>query len=93
MSSKHARPAGVAARVGGWSARHAKTVLAGWIVFVALAFVVGNAVGAKKLTPADQFNGSSGRAEKVLEQQFPTRSARASFTLSEKSSLMVATPV
>ena len=72
MSSTHARPAGLAARVGGWSARHSKTVLAGWIAFVVVAFMAGNAVGAKKLTPADQFNGSSGRAEKVLEQQFPT---------------------
>jgi RND superfamily putative drug exporter len=62
---------GLAARLGGWSARHKKTVLAGWFVFVALAVMVSSFVPANKLTKADQFTGESGRAEKTLESSFP----------------------
>jgi uncharacterized membrane protein YdfJ with MMPL/SSD domain len=63
---------GVAARVGSWSARHKKSVLAGWLAFVVLSVVLGGMVGTDKLTKADQFTGQSGRAEKTLEQRFPT---------------------
>jgi uncharacterized membrane protein YdfJ with MMPL/SSD domain len=63
---------GIAARVGGWSARHKKSVLAGWLVFVVASVVLGSAFGTSKLTNADQFNGQSGKAEKTLEQRFPT---------------------
>src|SRR6185369_8035106 len=64
-------PKGLAARLGGWSARHKKSVLAGWFVFVALAIMVSMFVPANKLTKADQFTGESGRAEKTLESNFP----------------------
>jgi RND superfamily putative drug exporter len=62
---------GIAARVGGWSARHKKSVLAGWLVFVVASVVIGGAVSTNKLTQADQYTGQSGRAEKTLEQRFP----------------------
>jgi uncharacterized membrane protein YdfJ with MMPL/SSD domain len=62
---------GLAARLGGWSARHKKSVLLGWFVFVALAMLVSTFLPANKLTKADQFTGESGRAEKTLESSFP----------------------
>ncbi|HEY0386828.1 MAG TPA: MMPL family transporter [Gaiellales bacterium] len=62
---------GLAARLGGWSARHKRSVLAGWFVFVALAVMVGSFLPANTLTKADQFTGESGRAEKTLESSFP----------------------
>jgi uncharacterized membrane protein YdfJ with MMPL/SSD domain len=62
---------GLAARLGSWSARHKKSVLVGWFVFVALAVMVSSFVPANKLTKADQFTGESGRAEKTLESSFP----------------------
>ena len=62
---------GLAARLGGWSARHKKSVLLGWFVFVALAMMVSSFVPANTLTKADQFTGESGRAEKTLESNFP----------------------
>jgi RND superfamily putative drug exporter len=58
-------------RVGSWSARHKKSVLAGWLVFVVLSVVFGNMIGTNQLTEADSFTGESGRAEKVLEKSFP----------------------
>ena len=36
-------------RVAGWSARHYKTAIAGWLVLVAAAFIVGQLLPAKKL--------------------------------------------
>jgi uncharacterized membrane protein YdfJ with MMPL/SSD domain len=66
---------GLAARLGGWSARHKKSVLLGWFVFVALAMMVSSFVPANKLTKADQFTGESGRAEKTLESSFPKPAA------------------
>jgi uncharacterized membrane protein YdfJ with MMPL/SSD domain len=62
---------GLAARLGGWSARHKKSVLLGWFVFVVLAVMVSSVVPANNLTKADQFTGESGRAEKTLESSFP----------------------
>jgi uncharacterized membrane protein YdfJ with MMPL/SSD domain len=62
---------GLAARLGGWSGRHKKSVLLGWFVFVVLAVMVSSVVPANNLTKADQFTGESGRAEKTLESSFP----------------------
>jgi uncharacterized membrane protein YdfJ with MMPL/SSD domain len=62
---------GLAARLGGWSARHKKSVLLGWVAFVVLAMMVTSFVPANTLTKADQFTGESGRAEKTLESSFP----------------------
>ena len=66
------RHGGIAARIGGWSARHKKSVLVGWLVFVVLAVVIGGAVGTKSLTQADGYTGQSGKAEQALAKSFPT---------------------
>ena len=73
---------GIAAAVGGWSARHKKSVLAGWLVFVVASVVLGSAFGTSKLTNADQFSGQSGKAEKTLEQRFPTRAHESALVYS-----------
>jgi RND superfamily putative drug exporter len=90
MTATPARPAGIAARVGGWSARHKKSVLAGWILFVVLSVVVGGAVGAKKLTTADQYTGESGRAEQTLQASFPAPAHES--TLIHSTTLHVGDP-
>jgi uncharacterized membrane protein YdfJ with MMPL/SSD domain len=61
-----ARKRNLAARMGGWSARHRKVAIFGWIGFVAVAIMVGNAVGQDKIQGADQFSGEAGRAEQAL---------------------------
>ena len=59
-----------AARAGRWSAQHRKTAIWGWIAFVAIAFVIGGAVGIKK--PADYIGpGDSGRADQLALDHFP----------------------
>ena len=71
VQQQQAQPQGFAGRVGTWSARHKKTVLVGWLLFVALSSVGGGMISSNKLTKADQFSGESGRAEKTLETKFP----------------------
>ena len=56
----------LASRAAHWSATHRKTAIWGWLVFIVVAFMVGNAVGQKELHGADDFNGESGRAERTL---------------------------
>jgi uncharacterized membrane protein YdfJ with MMPL/SSD domain len=59
---------GIAARAGRWSARHRALAIAGWLVFVVLAGMVGGPVGTKHLTDAETRNGESGAATRALDQ-------------------------
>jgi RND superfamily putative drug exporter len=63
------KPKGLAARAGRWSAQHRKTAIFGWLAFVIVAFMVGNAVGTKKVEQT--LPGESGRAQKIQEDNFP----------------------
>ena len=59
-------PSGVAARAARWSSEHRKLAIWGWIVFVVIAVMVGNAVGKDEIHGADAFTGEAGDAEQVL---------------------------
>ncbi|WP_194909515.1 MMPL family transporter [Catenulispora rubra] len=61
------RERSVAAALGGWSARHRKTAVFGWLLFVVLATVVGGAVGQQGLTDAQNGVGSSAQALQILQ--------------------------
>ncbi len=56
----------LASRAAHWSATHRKTAIWGWLAFVAVAVLAGNAVGQNQIHGADDFNGESGRAEQAL---------------------------
>jgi RND superfamily putative drug exporter len=51
-------------RVAGWSARHRKTALLGWLLLVAGAVMISSMLGTKNLNSYDP--GQAGRAERVL---------------------------
>ena len=51
-------------RIAGWSARHRKTALIGWLLLVAGAVMIGSMLGTKNLNSYDP--GQAGRAERVL---------------------------
>src|SRR5215472_1367277 len=53
-------------RIAGWSVRHRKTAVIGWLVLVAVAIAVGNMLGTKNLNSYDP--GQAGRAERVLNR-------------------------
>ena len=56
-----------AARAGRWSARHRKTAIVGWLLFVVLATVLGGKVGQNDLDEAARGNGESKRADTIVE--------------------------
>ncbi|MFC1434877.1 MMPL family transporter [Streptacidiphilus sp. N1-3] len=59
---------GLAAAIGGWSARHRKTAVFGWLLFVVLATVLGGMAGSVQTTDQDEGIGQSGRAEQMIHQ-------------------------
>jgi RND superfamily putative drug exporter len=61
------RAAPVVERIAGWSARHRKAAVFGWLVLVAVVFVAGQALGAKSLPPPNDA-GQSGQAEQALHR-------------------------
>src|SRR5437763_1740802 len=68
-STESRRPApgrNVAAHMGHWSANHRKTAIWGWLAFVAIAVLIGKAVGQNTIHGADRFSGEAGRAEQAL---------------------------
>src|SRR5215469_13373990 len=56
----------VVERIAGWSARHRKTALFGWLLLVVGAVMLSNMLGTKNLNSYDP--GQSGRAERVLDR-------------------------
>ena len=56
----------VVERIAGWSARHRKTVVLGWLVLVAAIFVVGSVLPASSVPSNDA--GQSGQAEQTLQR-------------------------
>jgi putative drug exporter of the RND superfamily len=66
----------LAARAGCWSARHWKTATLGWLVLIALVFVLGSLVGKKELSDAGGMNGDSARAQQIIDSAgFPDNPA------------------
>ena len=64
-----------AARAGRWSAKHRKTAILGWILFVVLATVIGGSVGQRTLDDAASGNGDSKRGSMLIEAaDFPEQS-------------------
>src|SRR5690242_21756933 len=60
----------VAARMGRWSASHKKTAIFGWLAFIVVAAMIGNAVGTKRLDPTRSGTGESGHVQAVLADHF-----------------------
>src|SRR5690242_6469182 len=65
------RQENLAARAGRWSARHRRLAVFGWLAFVLIAFMVGQAVGQKHVTREQQGNGDSRTARQLIGDHFP----------------------
>ena len=61
----------LAARAARWSAQHREAAILGWLAFVAVAVVLGGAVGTKHIPQDNNGVGESGRAQQVLHDKFP----------------------
>ncbi|MET7638757.1 MMPL family transporter [Streptomyces sp. NPDC005438] len=57
----------LAARLGGWSTRHRKTAVFGWLLFVVLAATLGGMSGMVSATNSEMDTGESAKATRLLE--------------------------
>jgi len=73
----------LAARMGRWSARHRKIAIFGWLGFVVLAFLIGGMIGTKTLVWQTSLPGESGRAERILYEDFRPPASEAVLIQSE----------
>jgi RND superfamily putative drug exporter len=69
------RSTNLAARAGRWSARHRKTAIIGWFVFVVVALMAGGAIGTEELQDEDAGVGEAREADQVLADAFPENPA------------------
>jgi RND superfamily putative drug exporter len=58
---------GLAARAGGWSARHRWAAVGIWVLFVVLAMGLGSAAGRVDVKDSDQLKGETHTAAKIIE--------------------------
>ena len=58
----------LAARMARWSSKHRKKAFWGWLVFVIVAFAIGNAMGSTQISDVDQFTGEAHDAEAALDR-------------------------
>ncbi|WP_377272165.1 MMPL family transporter [Peterkaempfera sp. SMS 1(5)a] len=58
---------GLAAAIGGWSARHRRTAVVGWLLFVVLAAWLGGLAGSVQVSDSEQMPGEVARAQQILD--------------------------
>src|SRR2546430_1120133 len=66
MDTKQPARAPIVERVAGWSARHRKTAVFGWLLLVVVAVAAGHQLGTSNVNSYDP--GQAGRAERVLDR-------------------------
>ncbi|MHC3469717.1 MMPL family transporter [Streptomyces sp. 7R007] len=67
MRNGDSRVRGIAARAGGWSARHRWAAVGIWVLFVVLAMGLGSAAGRVDVKDSDQLKGETHTAAKIIE--------------------------
>ncbi|MFC3574643.1 MMPL family transporter [Streptomyces yaanensis] len=68
MGNGDTRVRGIAARAGGWSARHRWAAVGIWVLFVVLAMGIGSAVGRVDVDESDQLKGETHTAAQIIKQ-------------------------
>ncbi|MFB7437747.1 MMPL family transporter [Streptomyces mirabilis] len=67
MGNGDIRVRGIAARAGGWSARHRWAAVGIWVLFVVLVMGLGSAAGRVDVKESDQLKGETHTAAKIIE--------------------------
>ncbi|CAM5608919.1 MMPL family transporter [Streptomyces fumanus] len=67
MGNGEIRVRGLAARAGGWSARHRWAAVGIWVLFVVLAMGAGSAAGRVDVKDSDQLSGETHTAARIIE--------------------------
>ncbi|MGW3289916.1 MMPL family transporter [Streptomyces sp. NPDC001002] len=91
MGNGQSRVRGVAARAGGWSARHRWAAIGIWVLFVVLAMGLGSAAGRVDVKDSDQLKGETHTAAKIIEDAGIDEPASESVLVQAKSGGIKAT--
>ncbi|WP_405528704.1 MMPL family transporter [Streptomyces canus] len=67
MGTGDTRVRGLAARAGGWSARHRWAAVGIWVLFVVLAMGLGSAAGRVDVKDSDQLKGETHTAAQIID--------------------------
>ncbi|MET8566336.1 MMPL family transporter [Streptomyces flaveolus] len=67
MGNTEVRVRGLAARAGGWSARHRWAAVGIWVLFVVLAMGLGSAAGRVDVSGSDQLKGETHTAAEIID--------------------------
>ncbi|MEV6382314.1 MMPL family transporter [Streptomyces sp. NPDC051773] len=68
MGNGETRVRGIAARAGGWSARHRWAAVGVWLLFVVLTMGIGSAMGSVEVKDSDQLKGETSTAAHIVEE-------------------------
>ncbi|MCX5561584.1 MMPL family transporter [Streptomyces sp. NBC_00038] len=67
MGNRDTRVRGIAARAGGWSARHRWAAVGIWVLFVVLSMGLGSAMGSVEVKESEALKGETHTAAKIIE--------------------------
>ncbi|MEU1185089.1 MMPL family transporter [Streptomyces sp. NPDC005820] len=91
MAHGDTRVRGLAARAGGWSARHRWAAVGIWVLFVVLAMGIGSAAGTVEVKESDQLGGETHTAAKIIEDAGIEEPAGETVLLQAKDGALKAT--
>ncbi|MFC7261812.1 MMPL family transporter [Streptomyces lutosisoli] len=91
MGNGDTRVRGIAARAGGWSARHRWAAVGIWVLFVVLATGLGSAAGRVDLKENDQLKGETHTAAQIIKDADITEPASETVLIQAKDANAKAT--
>ncbi|WP_330308086.1 MULTISPECIES: MMPL family transporter [unclassified Streptomyces] len=91
MANGDIRVRGIAARAGGWSARHRWAAVGIWVLFVVLAMGIGSAAGRVDLKEDDQLKGETHTAAQIIKDADITEPASETVLIQAKDANTTAT--
>ncbi|MER7897081.1 MMPL family transporter [Streptomyces sp. NPDC096046] len=91
MGNGDIRVRGLAARAGGWSARHRWAAVGIWVLFVVLAMGLGSVAGRVDVKDSDQLKGETHTAARIIEDAGIDEPASETVLIQAKGSGLKAT--
>ncbi|MCX4978957.1 MMPL family transporter [Streptomyces sp. NBC_00620] len=91
MGNRETRVRGIAARAGGWSARHRWAAVGIWVLFVVLSMGLGSAVGSVEVKESEALKGETQTAAKIIEDAGIEEPASESVLIQAKDANIKAT--
>ncbi|MGW3103522.1 MMPL family transporter [Streptomyces sp. NPDC001100] len=91
MGNGDSRVRGLAARAGGWSARHRWAAVGIWVLFVVLAMGIGSAAGRVDVDENDQLKGETHTAARIIDDAGIKEPASETILIQSKDGALTST--